>query len=78
MHRIILAGLVCLAGCQNVVGPFQARQPQRVDDPCLPIYEQQRRGRDRLALPEQNFGQNYGDAPVAPPTFIDRPGVHGR
>src|SRR4051812_15908721 len=43
MHRIILLGVLVAAGCQNVVGPFQQRDPQRVDDPLLPIYEQQQR-----------------------------------
>jgi hypothetical protein len=64
-------GLILWVGCQNVVGPFDARQPQRVDDPLLPIPEQQKRGRDRLALPEDNPAS-------APRTFTDRPGPHGR
>ena len=78
MYRLFATAVLLAAGCQNILGPFQAREPQRVDDPVLPIYEQQRRGRDRLALPEDTFGQNYGPAPVAPPTYIDRPGPHGR
>jgi hypothetical protein len=71
MHRIIVLGILCVAGCQNILGPFAPRDPQRVDDPGLPIEEQERRGRDRYALPE-------GSATVAPPTLIDRPGPHGR
>jgi len=42
-----------MTGCANVNGPFAARSPQRVDDPRLTIPEQEARGRDRLALPEQ-------------------------
>lgn len=71
MYRLLLAGTVLLTGCQNVIGPFQSRKPERVDDPLLSIPEQQRRGRDRLALPEASA--NY-----APPTRVDVPGVHGR
>ena len=56
MHRYFLVGALLLAGCQNTVGPFQRRPPERVDDPSLPISEQQRRGRDRLALPVDSPG----------------------
>jgi hypothetical protein len=53
MRKIIIAGLLCLTGCQNLVGPFGYRSPTRVDDPRLPIEEQQKRARDRLALPDE-------------------------
>jgi hypothetical protein len=49
-----------------VVGPFEHRDPQRVDDPLLSIGEQERRGRDRLALPEQSVT-------VAPRTDVNFP-----
>jgi hypothetical protein len=71
MYRIFVLGALCLAGCQNVIGPFQARDPRRVDDPCLPISEQERLGRDRLAFPEES-------PTFAPLTYVDRPGPHGR
>lgn len=54
MRRMILVAALVLPGCQGVVGPFQHRTPERVDDPILPIPEQERRGRDRLPLPEQS------------------------
>ena len=54
MHRILAVCLLLLAGCEHVIGPFQHRKPERVDDPLLTINEQQRRGRDRLALPEES------------------------
>jgi hypothetical protein len=41
-----------VAGCQNVVGPFEARTPMRADDPRFSIAEQESRGRDRYALPD--------------------------
>jgi hypothetical protein len=52
MRKLIPLGLLLLAGCQNIVGPLEHRQPLRVDDPRLPIPEQEQRGRDRLALPD--------------------------
>jgi hypothetical protein len=64
MRRLIFAGLLFLTGCQNVVGPFQHRDPARVDDPLLSISEQKRLGRDRLAFPEES-------PKVAPPTYVD-------
>lgn len=54
MRRLLLFGVLMLAGCQNTLGPFTGREPQRVDDPLLTIPEQQRRGRDRLALPDES------------------------
>ena len=71
MRRVILLAVLLGAGCQNTVGPFAPRQPQRVDDPLLSITEQQQRGRDRLALPED-------ERTVAPPTFMSRPDPVGR
>jgi hypothetical protein len=68
---MILAVALGLAGCQSIVGPFQSRPPKRVDDPLLPISEQQRNGRDRLAIVED---QNA----LAPKAYIDRPGTNGR
>jgi len=72
MHRILLVGLFLLmaCGCQNVVGPMQRRcLPDRIDDPRLTIDEQERKGRERLALPETN---------VAPPTGFEPPSYRGR
>lgn len=56
MRRLIVIGLLLLAGCQGIVGPRQraCQTPQRVDDPCLTIDQQERRGRDRLALPDNS------------------------
>lgn len=66
MRRLFLVAALCLAGCQNVTGPFQSRTPTRVDDPLLTINEQQRRGRERLAIPEDRGA-------LAPKLYIDRP-----
>jgi len=52
MRKLFFLGILLLSGCQNVVGPLDYRRPVRVDDPNLTIEEQERRGRDRLALPD--------------------------
>ena len=31
MRKLYLVGFLFLAGCQNVVGPFEHRKPERVD-----------------------------------------------
>jgi hypothetical protein len=70
MQRIVLAGMLLMAGCQHVVGPFQSRT-QRIDDPAISIEEQQRRGRERLALPQDQDS-------LAPKTYSDFPSPTGR
>jgi hypothetical protein len=60
MRKLILVGVLMLTGCQGIVGPFQVRKPERVDDPQYTIDEQQRRGRDRLAIPAQDVGPQSG------------------
>jgi hypothetical protein len=54
MRRVLLGSLLLLTGCQNIVGPRAAR-PVRVDDPRLPVPEQERRGRAYLSLPDQSY-----------------------
>ena len=68
MRQLILVVALFAVGCGgNVLGPFQARRPARVDDPRLTIPEQEARGRDRLALPDQSRAiapGTYGDFPI--------------
>lgn len=57
MRRFICIALLLslAAGCKNVTGPFaNRRNPAKVDDPLLPIDEQQKRGRETLSLPEDS------------------------
>jgi hypothetical protein len=54
MRQLWILGAFCLIGCQNVIGPLEYRKPVRVDDPRLPIEEQQKLGRDRLSLPDNS------------------------
>lgn len=63
--------LLALAGCQNVRGPFEPRSPARVDDPRLPIPEQQRRARDQLPLPDEStkIAPNSGATPPGNPNY---------
>jgi hypothetical protein len=77
MRRLIVLLALPLLGCSgNLVGPFENRRPQRVDDPCVSIPEQEIRGRDRLAIPvEWPDGDRMN---LAPQTYIDRPSPSGR
>lgn len=75
-HIACVAALL-LTGCGNITGPFAARKPLRVDDPNISIYEQQQRGRDRLALPDQAkqvMPQSYGDFARPGSPFVDYTG----
>jgi hypothetical protein len=71
LRRFIILAVFLTAGCRSVIGPFEHRDPQRVDDPRLTIGEQERRGRDRLAMPDQSPA-------VAPNTQVDYPSWTGR
>lgn len=70
MRRLLMTSLVLLAGCQNLAGPFQARPAVRVDDPRLSIEDQEKLGRDRLALPDP--------APVPSGPDFGRPGIYNQ
>jgi hypothetical protein len=69
MRRLLLLGVLLLAGCQNVAGPFARREPVRVDDPRLPISEQQRLARDRLPLPDESNKVGPHSGAALPGTF---------
>jgi hypothetical protein len=62
-RRLLILGVLLLAGCQSVRGPLQPRDPQRVDDPRYSIPEQERRGRDQLPLPQESVT-------IAPPISV--------
>jgi hypothetical protein len=54
MRRVTFLVALLAAGCHNVIGPFEHRPVQRVDDPRLSIAEQEREARDRLPLPVES------------------------
>lgn len=65
MRLSLLVGVLLLAGCRNIVGPFE-RPQYKVDDPRLSIQEQEALGRQYLSLPEES-------RLVAPPSGAARP-----
>jgi len=67
MHRLLLVGVLVLAGCQGVVGPVQRTAiTDPIDDRRLSIDEQKQRERDRLALPDAS-------PTVGPQTYAGNP-----
>jgi len=54
MRHAFLLAIVFLAGCRNVIGPFDPRPPVRVDDPRLSIPEQEALGRQYIGLPDES------------------------
>jgi len=73
MRRIIptLLLLATAAGCTRFAGPLAVRQTGRADAPGYTIDEQERRGRERYAIPED-------DPRIGPRAFADRPSPTGR
>ena len=68
MRRRLLLVALLATGCHNVIGPFEHRPVERVDDPRLSIAEQEREGRARLPLPTES-------PRVLPPSGIEGPGL---
>ncbi len=80
---LLVAILVLLAsaGCTRFSGPLETRRLGRADPyevgpdaerrPLYTLPEQQLRGRERLAIPEDDFR-------IGPRTFSDRPSPTGR
>jgi len=54
MRRLLLVGVLLLAGCENLIGPFQRGPVGKVDDTRLPLSEQERLARDRLGIAVTN------------------------
>jgi hypothetical protein len=60
-----------LPACARYSGPLETRRMGRADAPGYTIDEQKARGRERLAIPED-------DITVGPKMYIDRPSPTGR
>lgn len=73
MRRSVMGLLFFAAcvGCARFAGPREVRQMDRPDRPGYTIEEQQRRGRERLAVTED-------DIRIGPKAYIDRPSPTGR
>jgi hypothetical protein len=74
MRRFMLLVVLlasCGAGCSQFRGPVETRHLPRADSPGYSIDEQQRRGRERLTITEDDYS-------IGPKAFIDRPSPIGR
>ncbi len=70
-RRLLLLSVLALTGCSRFSGPLESRQQGRADAPGYNIEEQKVRGRERLAIPEDDFR-------IGPKGYIDRPSPTGR
>ena len=70
-RRLLVLTVIALAGCNRFSGPLETRQMSRPDQPGYTIEEQQRRGRERLAVSEDDYR-------IGPKGYIDRPSPIGR
>ena len=70
-RRLLLLGVLALAGCSRYSGPLESRQQGRADAPGYNIDEQKVRGRERLSISEDDFR-------IGPKGYIDRPSPTGR
>lgn len=70
-RRLFVLGLIALTGCNRFSGPVETRQMGRADAPGYTIDEQKKRGRERLAVSEDDYR-------IGPKGYIDRPSPTGR
>jgi hypothetical protein len=68
---LVLVLASCGVGCTQVRGPIETRHLPRADAPGYTIPEQERRGRQRLSITEDDYS-------IGPKAFIDRPSPTGR
>jgi hypothetical protein len=68
---VILALSLAATGCTRFAGPIAVRQTGRADAPGYSLEEQERRGRERYTILED-------DIRIGPKTYSDRPSPTGR
>jgi hypothetical protein len=71
MLAAVVLATAALAGCKDFNGPRKAIAKPKPDLPQYTIEEQQRRGRDKYTIPEDNYR-------IGPDLNIDRPSPTGR
>jgi hypothetical protein len=73
MRRTVVLAVLFLSslGCTRYAGPIAVRQSGRADAPGYTIDEQQRRGRERYTILED-------DPRIGPKTYSDRVSPTGR
>ena len=70
-RRLLVLGVIALAGCSRFSGPLETRQLPRADAPGYDIEEQKKRGRERNSVSEDDFR-------IGPKGYIDRVSPTGR
>jgi hypothetical protein len=71
-RSLILVALVLTSvGCSRFSGPIAVRNSGRADAPGYSLEEQERRGRERYTITED-------DIRIGPKTYADRPSPTGR
>jgi hypothetical protein len=70
-RRMLILGVLVLAGCNRFSGPVETRQLPRADAPGYDIEEQKKRGRERNSISEDDFR-------IGPKGYIDRVSPTGR
>jgi predicted small lipoprotein YifL len=68
---MLVLGVIALTGCGRFSGPLETRQLPRADAPGYTIEEQQKRGRERNSVTEDDFR-------IGPKGYIDRVSPTGR
>lgn len=68
---VLLVLVLSAAGCSRFAGPIAVRNSGRADTPGYSLEEQERRGRERYTIMED-------DIRIGPKTYADRPSPTGR
>ena len=68
---ILVALVLSSVGCSRFSGPIAVRNSGRADAPGYSLEEQERRGRERYTITED-------DIRIGPKTYADRPSPTGR
>lgn len=73
MRRVLIVGLLVLScgACTRFAGPIAVRHMGPADAPGYTIEEQEKRGRARLAITEDDWA-------IGPAAYIARPSPIGR